>query len=89
LTLILHPHDENFEPQKLFPHLKIKPLQAWYYRIYSNFHTLVILLQVNLVSSNEPKIFYAYFYQIKDTSIFAWSSNFSVGHYHWLCSLTR
>jgi hypothetical protein len=28
LTLILHPHDENFEPQKLFPHLKIKPLQA-------------------------------------------------------------
>jgi hypothetical protein len=47
----------------------------------------VILLQVNLVSGDERKIVYEGFYEIEDTSIFAWSSILSIGHYRWLCGL--
>jgi hypothetical protein len=46
---------------------------------------LVILLQVDLVSGDEPETVYEGCYEIKNTSIFAWSSIFNVGDYHWLC----
>jgi hypothetical protein len=36
-------------------HLEVEPPQAWYYRISSNSRTLVILLQVNPASSDEPE----------------------------------
>jgi len=70
-------------------HLEVDPPRAWYYRIFSKFHTLVILLQVNPVSGDKPEIIYEGCYETKDTSIFTWSSIPGVGHYHWLCSLIR
>jgi hypothetical protein len=44
LMLTQHLRDEDLEPQKVHVHLEVDPLPAWYYRISSNFHTLVILL---------------------------------------------
>jgi hypothetical protein len=67
-------------------HLEVEPLRAKYYGISSNSRTLVILLQVDLASGNEPKIVYEGFYEIEDTSIFAWSLIPNVGHDQWLCS---
>ncbi len=64
--------------------LEVDPPQAWYYHISPNSHTLVILLQVNLASSDQPEIICESCYETKDTSIFAWSLIPSVGHYHWL-----
>jgi len=45
LIFTQHAHDENPKPRKVRPYLEIEPLRAWYYRISSNFHTLMILLQ--------------------------------------------
>jgi hypothetical protein len=44
----------------------------------------MILLQVDLVSGDEPETVYECFYETEDTSIFAWSSILGVGHYRWL-----
>ncbi len=49
----------------------------------------MILLQIDLISRDEPKTICEGCYKTKDTSIFAWSLIFSVGHYRWLCSLIR
>ncbi len=49
----------------------------------------MILLQVNLASGDKFKIVYEGCYETEDTSIFAWFSVPSVGHYHWLHSLIR
>ncbi len=65
-------------------HLEVEPPRAWYYRIFSNSYTLVILLQVDPTSSEEPETVYEGFYETGDISIFAWFSVPSVGHYHWL-----
>jgi len=51
---------------------------------FPNFHTLVILLQVNLTFSTELATMYEGFYEIKNSLIFAWSSIPNIGHYHWL-----
>ncbi len=64
--------------------LEVEPLRAWYYRISPNSHTLVILLQVDLASGDEPETVCEGCYETKDTSIFAWSSVPGVGHYRWL-----
>jgi hypothetical protein len=69
--------------------LEVEPFQAWYYRISSNFYTVVILLQIDLTSSDEPKTVYEGFYEIENTSIFAWFSIFDIGHYCWLCGPIR
>ncbi len=45
----------------------------------------MILLQVDPVFGDEPKIVYKSFYETKDTSIFAWSLMFDIRHYRWLC----
>jgi hypothetical protein len=63
---------------------EVDPPRTWYYRISPNFRTLVILLQVDLASSDEPETICEGYYETKDTSIFAWSSILGVGHYHWL-----
>ncbi len=65
--------------------LEVEPLQAWYYPISPNSRTLVILLQVDLASGDEPETVYEGCYETKDISIFAWSSIPSVGHYRWFC----
>jgi len=49
----------------------------------------VILLQVNPTFGDEPETIYESFYEIENTSIFAWFSIPSVGHYYWLCDLIR
>jgi len=64
--------------------LEVNPLRAWYYHISLNSCTLVILLQVDPASSDELETICEGCYEIEDTSIFAWSSIPSVGHYRWL-----
>jgi hypothetical protein len=50
---------------------------------------MVILLQVDLASSDEPETICEGCYETKDTSIFAWSSVLGIGHYCWLRSPIR
>jgi len=64
--------------------LEVELPRTWYYRISPNSHTLVILLQVDLASGDEPETVYEGCYETEDTSIFAWSSIPGVGHYRWL-----
>ncbi len=70
-------------------HLEVNSLRAWYYRISLNSRTLVILLQIDSASGDEPETVSEGCYEIEDTSIFAWSSILGVGHYRWLRSLIR
>ncbi len=44
----------------------------------------MILLQVDLISSDEPETVYEGYYETEDISIFIWSSVLGVGDYHWL-----
>jgi hypothetical protein len=55
LTLTQHPCDEDPELWEVCVRLEINPPWAWYYCIYLNFCTLIILLQVDPVSGDEPK----------------------------------
>ncbi len=64
--------------------LEVDPPRAWYYRISPNFHTLVILLQVDFAFGDELETICEGYYKTKDTSIFAWSLVLGVGHYCWL-----
>jgi hypothetical protein len=49
----------------------------------------VILLQINFTFDDELETIYEGFYEIKNSSIFAWSSIPGVGHYCWLHDLIR
>ncbi len=84
LTLTQHPRDEEPEPQKVRVRLEVEPPQAWYYHISPNSCTLVILLQVDPASGDEPETVCEGYYETKDTSIFAWFLIPGVGHYRWL-----
>jgi len=84
LTLTQHPRDEEPELRKVRARLEVEPPRTWYYRISPNSRTLVILLQVDPASGDEPEIVCEGCYEIEDTSIFAWSSVLGVGHYRWL-----
>jgi len=64
--------------------LEVEPPRAWYYHISPNSRTLVILLQVDLASGDEPETVCEGCYETEDISIFAWSSVLDVGHYRWL-----
>jgi hypothetical protein len=64
--------------------LEVEPPRAWYYRIFPNFRTLVILLQVDPAYGDEPETVCEGFYKTRDTSIFAWSSIPGIEHYRWL-----
>ncbi len=88
-TLTQHPHDEEPEPREVRACLEVEPFQAQYYRISSNSRTLMILLQVNPASGDEPQTVCEVCYETEDISIFAWSSVPGVGHYHWLHGLIR
>jgi hypothetical protein len=89
LTLTQHPRDEEPEPREVHARLEVEPLRAWYYRISPNSRTLVILLQVDPASSDEPEIVCEGCYETENTSIFAWSSVPDVSHYRWLRDLIR
>jgi hypothetical protein len=87
LTLTQHPHDEELKSREVHARLEVDPPRAWYYHISPNSRTLVILLQVDPTSGDEPETICEGCYKTEDTFIFAWSSIPGVGHYHWLCSL--
>jgi hypothetical protein len=89
LTLMLHPRDEKLELREVRVRLEIEPPQTWYYRISLNSDTLVILLQVNPASGDEPKTICEGCYETENTSIFARFSVFGVEHYRWLHSPIR
>jgi hypothetical protein len=89
LTLTQHPRDEEPKLQEVRARLEVEPLRTWYYRIFSNSRNLMILLQVDPVSGNEPETVCEGCYKTEDTSIFAWSSVPGVGHYRWLRGLIR
>jgi hypothetical protein len=89
LTLTQHPRDEEPEPRKVCACLEVEPPRAWYYRISPNSRTLVILLQVDLASGDEPETVCEGCYETENISIFAWSSIPGVGHYRWLCGPIR
>jgi len=89
LTLTQHPHDEEPEPREVCARLEVEPPRAWYYHISLNSRTLVILLQVNPASGDEPETVCEGCYETEYTSIFAWSSVPGVGHYRWLRGLIR
>ncbi len=46
--------------------LEVEPLRAWYYRIFLNFRTLVILLQVDPTSGDELETVCEGCYKIED-----------------------
>jgi hypothetical protein len=87
LTLTQHPYDKDPEPQKVRACLVIDPLRVWYYVISPNSRTLMILLQVNPASGDEPKTIYEGCYETENTCIFTWSSILGIGHYRWLHGL--
>jgi hypothetical protein len=89
LTLTQHPRDEEPELREMRARLEVKPPRASYYHISPNSRTLVILLQVDPVSGDEPETVCEGCYEIEDTFIFAWSSVPGVGHYRWLRSSIR
>jgi hypothetical protein len=68
---------------------EVDPPRTWYYYIFSNSYTLVILLQIDLIFGDEPETVYESCYEIEDTSIFAWSLIYGVRHYRWLCGPIR
>jgi hypothetical protein len=84
LTLTQHPRDEEPELREVRARLEVEPPRAWYYRIFPNSRTLVILLQVDLASGDELETVCEGCYETEDTSIFTWSSIPGVGHYRWL-----
>jgi hypothetical protein len=89
LTLTQHPRDEEPEPREVGARFEVEPPRTWYYRISLNSRTLVILLQVDPASGDEPEIVCEGYYETEDISIFAWSSVPDVGHYRWLHSSIR
>jgi hypothetical protein len=84
LTLTQHPHDEKPEIRKVRACLEVEPTWVWYYRISPNFHTLVILLQVDSTSGDEPETICEGRYETEDISIFTWFSILGIRHYRWL-----
>ncbi len=84
LTLTQHLRDEEPELREVHARLEVKPPRTWYYRISPNSCTLVILLQVDPASSDEPETVYEGYYETENIFIFAWSSIPGVGHYRWL-----
>jgi hypothetical protein len=55
LTLTQCFRDEDPKPREVHACFEVEPPRAWYYRISPNFRALVILLQVDPTSGDEPK----------------------------------
>jgi hypothetical protein len=73
LTLTQHPRDEEPAPREVHARFEVEPPRAWYYRISPNSPTLVILLQIDLTSGDEPETVCEGYYETENTFIFAWS----------------
>jgi hypothetical protein len=71
--LTQHPRDEDPALREVRAHLEVDPPQAWYYRISLNSRTLVILLQVDPASGDEPETVCEGCDETENTSIFTWS----------------
>ncbi len=71
LTLRQHPPDEEPALREVRAPLEVEPLRAWYYCISPNSRTLVILLQIDFASSDEPETVCEGYYETQNTSIFA------------------
>ncbi len=84
LTLTQHLRDEEPEPREVHARFEVEPLRAWYYRIFPNSRTLVILLQVDPAFGDKPDTVCEGCYETEDIYIFAWSSVPRVAHYRWL-----
>jgi hypothetical protein len=84
LTLTQHPRDEELKPREVRAHFEVEPPRTWYFRISPNSCTMVILLQVDPASGDEPEIVCEGCYETEDTSTFAWSSIPGIGQYRWL-----
>jgi len=67
LTLTQHLRDEDFESWEVHACFEVNPLWAWYYHISLNFHTLMILLQVDLTFGDEPEIVCESCYETENT----------------------
>jgi hypothetical protein len=63
--------NENLKPWEVRPRLEVEPFPTWYYSIFLNSCTLVILLQVDPTFGDELKVVYGGFCETEDTSIFA------------------
>jgi hypothetical protein len=87
LMLTQHPRDEDPAPREVRARLEVDPPHVWYYHISPNSRTLVILLQVDPASCDEPEIICESCYETEAISIFAWSLILNIGHYRWLCGL--
>ncbi len=81
-----HPRDEKLEIREVRTRLEVEPHRVQYYHIFPNSRTLVILLQVDIASNDEPETIYEGYYETEDTSIFTWSSVPGIGHYRQLHS---
>jgi hypothetical protein len=57
LTLTQHPRDEEPEPREMRARLEVEPPRAWYYRIFPNSCTLVILRKSTPLLVMNPKSF--------------------------------
>ncbi len=84
-----HPRVEDPKPRKVHVHLEVEPPRAWYYHIFPNSCTLVILLQVDLAYGDDPRTIYEGCYEIENIYIFASFSILDIGHYRWLHDLIR
>jgi len=80
-VLTQHPRDENLNLQEVHACLEIDPPWAYYYCIFPNSHTLVILLQVDPASGDELETVCEGCYKIENAFIFAWSSIPDIGQY--------
>ncbi len=89
LTLTQHLPNEDPEFREVHVRREVEPFRAWYYCISPNSRTLVILLQVDPASSDEPETICEGYYETEEIFIFAWSSFLDVGHYRWLGGLIR
>ncbi len=67
LTLTQHLRNEELEPREVHARFEVEPPQAWYYHIFPNSRTLVILLQVDPASRDEPETVYEGYYKTEDT----------------------
>jgi hypothetical protein len=82
LTLTQHFRDEDPEIWEVRAHFEVDPPWVWYYRISLNSHTLVILLQVDLISGDEFETVYEGYYKLK-------TPLFLHGLIHWLLLINK
>jgi hypothetical protein len=59
-------------------------IQPWHQRLGVGAHSLVLVLEVKVATTNEPKIKYEGIFEGNETVVLIWSTIPGVGHYCWL-----